>query len=303
MSLNRNNPVSLLQAWQELQAKEPRIYTRDAAAKLGVSEAELIALRCPESAYRLKIDSLTTLLNEAMKFGQVMFIVRNEAAVLEMDGQLVFEAKDHYISGTSKEILLAVSPKQIGSAFSVHAEEWMKRGILFFDEAGDSVLKVYFRDNSKTAEIDEWLGAWKCAEQVQTLKVSSPDKSSATKEGDHHHCNCENSATSIPVEKSYKPLLESATQAGDSVTLSLCNTGCHFSVTAAIKKVAAMGPWFNILDDELHLHLRENAVASASVSSDSPTQSTKLALKDASGKTILRIRVSSESQSAKALLG
>ncbi|MBN7823488.1 ChuX/HutX family heme-like substrate-binding protein, partial [Bowmanella yangjiangensis] len=59
--MNSVNPaalpaIDLYRAWQALRLEQPRLRARDAAAVLGVSEAELTASRLGVDAVRLRCD-------------------------------------------------------------------------------------------------------------------------------------------------------------------------------------------------------------------------------------------------------
>ncbi len=50
------SPGALEIAWQKLREETPRLRIRDAAERLGVAEAELVAVDCGETVIRLRAD-------------------------------------------------------------------------------------------------------------------------------------------------------------------------------------------------------------------------------------------------------
>lgn len=75
----------IAQQWSQLRQTEPKLRIRDAAAKLGVSEAQLVALGCGTTATRLSAD-WGDFIRELEALGPVMALTRNDGAVSEKDG-------------------------------------------------------------------------------------------------------------------------------------------------------------------------------------------------------------------------
>ena len=73
---------ALKAAWDELKVGQPQLRIRDAAKKLGVSEAELLATGIGEQVVRLDSDFASQIL-DFPKLGKVMALTRNEGCVLE----------------------------------------------------------------------------------------------------------------------------------------------------------------------------------------------------------------------------
>jgi putative hemin transport protein len=72
--------------WRALRDAEPGLRTRDAAARLGVSEAEHVATQVGETAVRLDEDA-AALLHALPGLGRCMALTRNEHAVSEVRGR------------------------------------------------------------------------------------------------------------------------------------------------------------------------------------------------------------------------
>ncbi|MDR2845539.1 MAG: hypothetical protein LBV28_05575 [Puniceicoccales bacterium] len=316
MSLTTNKtPEELRQAWQELKAQTPHLYPRDAASKLGVAEAQLIALGNGTTSFRLEIPKLAEFLNGLSLFGEALFLVRNDAAVLEKDSVLQFEEKDHYFSATGDGVRLVFGKSSLAHAFVVHAEKWVPRGVQFFDATGTAVFKAYVRDESKIAAFDAWVKPWISPDQSPLLAVKpASDGTDLHAHAHHHHahgtggksgshCGAHCSGqppVALPAD-SFKTLLTAVTKSDEPLTVSLANAHSFFSVTTTIKKVAPSGPWFNILDDALHMHLKEAAVKTAAAHigavGDAPKE-LKVAFKNETGASVLWIRVPAEGAAA-----
>lgn len=82
MDTIQESVTSLKQAWEKLKLTEPSLRIRDAAAKLGTSEAELLATGIGENVIRLS-DQFEEQMLEFPKLGRVMALTRSEGCVLE----------------------------------------------------------------------------------------------------------------------------------------------------------------------------------------------------------------------------
>ncbi len=288
----------LAAAYAALKSENPRLYAFDAAKMLGCSEAELVALGCPEQALRLSIPDMTRFLNELTQFGPAMFLARNEAAVLEADALPVFADKVKLIEGRADGFYLALSVNAWSSAFAVLSSAWLKRGIQFFNTTGTAVLKIYIRDNARAADFDIWIRSWLSAEQTPEQPVWNSGNTECRARGVRD-------AAEESVDKcSYSTLLNEAVASGEKVRLSLCNSGCCLETHAAVKTVRAMPPWFNILDEAIHVHLREELVTGACVRASAlHTDELSVSFEDAAGMSVFRIGIARDGKAAKTVFG
>ena len=76
---------NLLAEWEALKSTQPTLRNRDAAAQLGISEAQLIASRCPNGTMRLRPD-FRALMLAVPRLGHVMALTRNASVVHERKG-------------------------------------------------------------------------------------------------------------------------------------------------------------------------------------------------------------------------
>src|SRR5690606_42056428 len=84
-SITTVEPLDLLNRYGALQRSEPNLRVRDAAGRLGVSEAELVAARCGQGVVRL--DGRWGALLEALPgFGPVLTLIRIEFSDLQLAG-------------------------------------------------------------------------------------------------------------------------------------------------------------------------------------------------------------------------
>jgi putative hemin transport protein len=91
--------------------------------------------------------------------------------------------------------------------------------------------------------------------------------------------------------EAFKEACEMCAQNQVPVMIFVPNSGCIQIHSGNITKLVAMGPWYNVLDPEFNLHLREDAIATTwhvtKPSTDGDVNSIELF--DANGEMILQI--------------
>jgi len=194
-----NDAAALRQSWDALKKQNPRLYNREAARRLGVSEAQLVALDAGVLSFRLDVVAtagetetanatagaaaprpapLLAFLRELAAFAPLLVIVRNDNAVLEITaGALRLEEGGGFINGFFSAAgngfdvphfhLLGESAAHV---FAVHAAGPLRRSIQFFDAAGAAVIKFYLRDNTRLDAFDAWTLPYRSADQSPSLR-------------------------------------------------------------------------------------------------------------------------------------
>lgn len=172
----------LAQRWSELRAAEPKTHPRDAAQKLGVSEAELVATNVGKGVTRLRDGNAAykAVYDRLYELGQIKSITRNDNAVLERVGT-VTKAKlnddGRVIPGTGfagGPIDLRFGTDNWRSAFAVvqpGREGKISRSLQFFDMHGNAVNKVYLDNEAGVAVFDKLVADSRAADQSVALKV------------------------------------------------------------------------------------------------------------------------------------
>jgi putative hemin transport protein len=309
-------PVSseeLRKAWAALKASQPRLYPREGAALLGVSEEQIIATGAGENAFHAPSKGgagVVALLNELRQFGPVLFIIRNDDAVLEKAASLQFSLSETHGRTVAlaevEGVRLWFSPDAVASVWVVHAEKFVRRGVQFYDKDGVAVLKAYISDESQIAAFDAWAAKWLEAPADGTAAGASVQGEACAASGPAKGAGCPHAGcahgsvapVALPAD-SFKTLLKAVAKSGESVTLALTNGNAFFSVTASgITKVVPFGPWYNVLDDSLHTHLRESAVVSAEGRVDEAAGVLRLSANNASGKPVFWLRVAASGAAA-----
>lgn len=146
--------TSLLAQYQALQAENPAIRSRDAATKLGISEAQLLDIQTGDTIFRLQ-PRFAELLKKLKNVGTVMALTRNQAVVHELTGHY---EKLYVNNHGDKEVAIAINPGGIDLRLflykwhSGYAQITDKHvSFQFFDRFGDAVQKIY---STKETDID-----------------------------------------------------------------------------------------------------------------------------------------------------
>ncbi|WP_413529837.1 hemin-degrading factor [Rahnella inusitata] len=277
-----------------LQAKEanPGKYARDLAEILGISEAELAALRVSHDAAKLKVDA-RTLLAALESVGGTKSITRNDYAVHEQQGHYA----NQHLNGHAGLIL---NPRALD--LRLFLQHWVhifsmtestprgdRHSIQFFDAQGDAVHKVYTTDETdmavwnalvaqyktdinaslqleavpaipvvNTADTNTLDAEWRAMTDVhqffQLLKRHDVTRQQAFKAvGDDLAWRVENG--------SLTRLLNIAKDDQNEIMIFVGNKGCVQIFTGQIEKVMPHGEWINVFNQRFTLHLVESAIA------------------------------------------
>lgn len=279
--------------WLQLKQEHPKLYARDIAKLMQISEAELTQSRVGQDAKRLKSEA-KDLLKALGAVGETKCICRNEYAVHEQVGRF----ENQYLDGHAGLIL---NPRALDLRlfFSqwVHAfyiREANARGerqsIQFFDSYGDAVLKIYTTDNTDFAAWDQVVAQF-VQEENPALEVAlaeipvatAPTVDSAIVEAewramtDVHEffmllkrhqltrqhafrlvsddlaCKVDNSALT--------QLLSLAKQDQNEIMIFVSNRGCVQIFTGEVRKLMPMENWINIFNPGFTLHLMSDTIA------------------------------------------
>lgn len=129
-----------------LRRDEPRLRDRDLAARLGVSEADLLDLRVGDGVTRLRPD-WDALLSALPALGRVMALTRNTSVVHERKGTYgAPEGQGHVRLVLGPDIDLRLFVGHWRAAYAVEAQG--RRSVQVFDGHGDAVHKVHLVDGS-----------------------------------------------------------------------------------------------------------------------------------------------------------
>lgn len=314
--------IPLATRWQTLKAELPNLRIRDAADKLGVSEAELLATGLGDTVTRLDGDA-ASLLHALPDVGRCMALTRNAHAVSEVRGLYGgAELGGHAGQVVGTDIDLRVFPSHWRNIFAVdephpQREGARRRSIHVFDASGTAVHKVYLEPEGDTATWDGIVAtrAKDLPLVVEPAPKARPERADSDIDVDALQAAwdaMQDTHEFFPLLREYgvsrtqalrlagtarahrvanssmSKILDGAAASRDKIMIFVGNRGCLQVFSGTVGKIVRMGPWLNVLDPGFNLHLREDKIATSWVVSK-PTRSgtvTSLELFDDAGDNI-----------------
>ena len=275
--------------------ENPEVRERDLAKQLGISEAELVAADVGAGTTRLGCD-VPAVLNGLGAVGEVMALTRNESVVHEKIGTYggvnLGEGAGVVING---EINLRIFPPRWKYAFAVEkaaADGETRRSLQFFDAAGDAVHKVHLRPASDLDAYRALVARLAASDQearppeVTPILPVARNDSVSREELTESWSKLTDTHDFYPMLRRLKlPRIDAVAMAENAFTwpLDLGGTARLIDVAVAetlpimvfagsrgcvqihgglIRNVKTTGPWLNVLDENFHMHLRVDDIAS-----------------------------------------
>jgi len=283
--------ISLKEQWEQLKAGNPKMRIRDAAKQLGTSEAELVATGTGSTATRLEGD-WKTFLAEVAGLGKVMALTRNDDAVHERKGvynNITFQGPVG--TALNEDIDLRLFMMHWASGFAVNEHD--RLSYQFFDKSGEAVHKIYCTEDSNTEAYHALTEKYKAADQHAPLEIAAyPPRPEEKADGDidvaafreawkgikdtheffgmlgKHGVSRLQAMRLAPADfvkevpnDMTRRILTAASERQVPIMVFVGNRGCIQIHTGEVKKVMEAGPWFNVLDPDFNLHVRESAIA------------------------------------------
>lgn len=316
---------SVKQAWQVLLERDPKIRIRDAAAVLGLSEAQLIACGCGDTVTRLS-RHWVGLIEALPSLGYVMALTRNDHAVHEKMGRycnIRITGNMGLVLDSAIDLRLFLNHWHFGFAVREEGPNKVRQSLQFFDSDGTAVHKIYLTEYSVQRAFDMLVRNFQAADQSPRQMVLTkppeppvrPDEEidslglqahwQALRDTHDFHALLKAFGVSRvqglrlgspnfakPVEPSEVPVFfETVAEQMMEIMVFVGSQGVVQIHTGLVNNLKVFGPWFNVLDEDFNLHLRQEAVASAWVVTkptvDGPV--TSLELYDSAGKNILLV--------------
>lgn len=287
---------SLYQAWQALRREQPKLHARDAAARLAVSEAELVASRLGVDAVRLRPD-WAQLLPALGELGYLMVLTRNEHCVHERKGyyrEVTVSANGKMGLVVSADIDLRLFLDGWASVFAIEelTGRGVQRSIQVFDRQGVAVHKVFLTDRSELAAWAQLLERFRAEEQSSGLDlqplperplpradaeidVASLRHGWANLKDTHHffallkkHGAERTQALRLAGREWAEPLapealprlLEEAGRREVPIMVFVGNRHCIQIHSGTVRNLSWLDSWLNVLDPEFNLHLQTHGV-------------------------------------------
>jgi len=284
--------IELKSNWDTFKIENPKVRIRDAAKQLGTTEAELLATAVGTSVIRLKND-FPEILKAVEPIGKVMALTRNDFCVHERKGvysNLSFAGPMGLAVNPDIDLRLFMSAWS--SSFAV--DENGRKSLQFFAKDGEAIHKIYLGESSDIAAYETLVADFSAEDQhaelgiVKDTKVveEKPDAEIDTaafqekwlaltdthafhgllrKFGVTRTQGLRLAPEGHAVQISYESLKSIFQQASDTdleIMIFTGNKGCIQIHTGRVKKLVQAGPWFNVLDPDFNMHLREDGIAS-----------------------------------------
>lgn len=295
--LERQETPDLRARWQALKEAEPTARARDAADKLGVSEAEIVACRCGDGIRRLQ-GPWGDLLQDLPSLGEVMTLTRNEHVVHEKHGTFgnVSVARSMGLV-LNREIDLRVMLSQWGSGFAVteNVSSGVRHSLQFFGTDGTAIQKIYIPKDADPAAYEALVAKYLADDQGPNLSVTPRPAARAEKpDGDIRTAELREAWLALDdvhdfmimlrkykasrtqamrlvgddlawrvTPDSFVQALEQAAVSGLSIMIFVGSPGVIQIHTGPVENLRRVSEWFNVLDPRFNLHLKDGDIASA----------------------------------------
>ncbi len=284
----------LKEKWEALKAENPHIRIRNAAAELGVSEAELLATNVGEGVTVLRPE-FKEILTEAEQLGKVMALTRNEECVHERKGTYLNGdfSSPHAQLFVGEDIDLRIFLNHWKFAFAV--VEGDRKSLQFFGKDGLALHKIYLTKDSNEAAFEAIVEKFKAEDQAPTFEFEAvapkaEEKSDAdidvegfqkawTELKDTHDFFMmtrkfgvsRTQALRLAPEGFTKKIdnakvvnvLEDASEKQLPIMIFVGNRGIIQIHTGTVKKTLWHQQWFNVMDPDFNLHLDVTKIAEA----------------------------------------
>lgn len=292
------NPKQVHKEWKALVSANKTLRIRDAAAQLGLTEAELLSTQCGETVTRLR-PNWNEFLPRIKELGYVMALTRNNDCVHERKG--IYEdirTGDIQALVLGEEIDLRLFPRVWKYLYAVtetstHGE---RRSLQIFDIYGEAVHKIYMTSQSNLDAYGKIVFDFMSSNQAQgetdVISVPEPKPDIDDEQIDISNfreawCSLEDTHDFFPMLNRFNvSRLQALRLAGEEWAYSVHNNAARMILTAAsesqtpimvfvanrgaiqihtgtVSKLMETGEWFNVLDEKFNLHLRQTAIKSS----------------------------------------
>ncbi|PWK79147.1 putative hemin transport protein [Mucilaginibacter oryzae] len=276
--------------WDAFKEQNPKVRIRDAAKKLGVSEADLLNTGIGVNVVRLS-NRFAELLQEANTLGKVMALTRNDYCVHERKGiykKATFNGQVGLVVTPDIDLRLFMSHWAFG--FAVNEAE--RHSLQFFDQSGVAVHKIYLVEDSDVQAYHNLVNKYKSEDQRETLTIVPASAPSAELPDSQINISgfqegwraLQDTHDFHPLLKKYqltrtqalrlaptdyaqkidvsdlKLLLKNAAAVEQEIMVFNGSSGCIQIHTGPIVNLVETGPWFNVLDPDFNMHLRLDGI-------------------------------------------
>jgi len=263
---DRRDSMALRLRLEELRAENPHNYPRDYAAELCISEAELTPF-----FYGGRVQALhdvAAVLAALSQVPRVKLMARVSYAVLEIFSNVHFSLKRGLLVSEAESCYVALDPTEIGSLFYLNPEKvGDNTAILLFDRQGSAVLKFYMAAHDfDTARLTQHAKSFAARELTTAVALGEIRQKFL---GDFE-------APTVMAADAPRRLIESAAAESTELAFELAHAAVAVFIRHRPQKVIDARGWFNILDADFNLHLKEDAIDRVTGTGDNHRQMLRL---------------------------
>lgn len=296
-------PDTLKAAWRELLSCRPHLRIRDAAATLGVSEAELLATGCGDNVIRLQTGDWPALLSGVAALGPVMALTRNAAAVHEKTGEYArpqVHGRLAIVAGRRIDLCLALSDWYCAYAVSEASTDGPRRSLQFFGADGEAVHKIYLNQGANIQAYRDLVERFRAADQSARLELpaTAPGAPWLNPQPElpaqwqrwtalWRHAETRQAAACLPAGL-FRDFVGQLAQALLPIHILTASRAALQVHAGPVQNLRITGPWFNILDPQFNLHLNETAIDHLAIAELAfrHQRFSGLLLRDGAGRTV-----------------
>lgn len=285
---------ALRHAFMATKQAQPGMRTRDLAQRLTVTEAEVVAAGCIGTVVPLA-GRWPEIVKRLPDLGTVMSLTRNEACVHEKVGRYtkvsVFGSMG-LVLDPDIDLRIFFNHWHFGYAVTEELDQGQRHSLQFFDLDGTAVQKIFLRAESDGAAYAALCRDFGEPEQALPIVVPGaapvPDRPDpaidrtalrsqweALKDVHDFHamlndlgCGRTQALRLVGDDFARKVAndccqiaIEGAAESGLEIMVFVGSPGVIQIHTGPVSLVKRMGPWFNVLDSDFNLHLREDLIA------------------------------------------
>lgn len=307
--------------------QNPHARIRNAAAELGVSEAELLATGLGENVILLRPE-FQAILAKIENLGKVMALTRNDDVVHERKGIYLNPTLDSphmgLFVGADIDLRIFFGPWKLAFAVTEGEAEKQRKSLQFFGADGEAVHKIYLVPQSNEEAYENLVAEFKSP--VQDFEFNPEPAPAPRPEMPDHavdiagfRTDWENlkdthdfygllgkyrisrtQALRLAPEGNYavkvgndalRKLITRAAETETPIMVFVGNRGMIQIHTGPVKKLMDHEGWFNVLDPDFNLHIRENSIAECWVVRKPTTDGMVTALEcfDSKGNQIIQL--------------
>lgn len=283
---------NVLAGWRALRARQPHVSILEAAFRLRISEAEVIAAVASAGAGRPIRCEPAAIMSALHALQPLTATTRNRYAVIE----------------SSDDFACEVNPAAWRFAFALRspAREGDSRSIQIFGADGAAVHKAFTRSGSDPRVFDELVAALATCRKTwapPVIEVIAPERAGTRERA----LRLAGPRVARPVTRlAHRRVVAQALELGLRLTCTVGNFGMVHALTMRVRRPVLTEPWYEVFGNDHALHLDESGIARAWIVRVSGADGIeeRLELFDRRGMMVMQIRAGdSEGRAASAWRG